>query len=187
MVLERRPFYFLRHGQTDWNVEQRCVGQADVPLNETGIAQAKAAASKVRALQPSAVFHSPLDRARQTAFLISADRSWPMFSEGDLREVCLGVKEGRLENAPYDDFVSAWQNGLQIEGAETFASFRRRVVAAVNNCLSKAAVTPPLIVAHSGVFMALASACGLCGEEIDHCRPYRFSTTNTVWSLQLIG
>jgi probable phosphoglycerate mutase len=187
MVLERRPFYFLRHGQTDWNVEQRCVGQADVPLNETGVAQAKAAAFKVRALQLSGVFHSPLDRARQTAALIAADLSCPLFSEGDLREVCLGVKEGRLENDPSDNFVSAWQNGLQIEGAETFASFRLRVATAVNNCLSKAAVAPPLVVAHSGVFMALASACGLCGEEIDHCRPYHFSTTATGWSLQLVG
>lgn len=187
MDLNRKPFYFLRHGQTDWNLARRCVGQTDVPLNRTGIAQAKNAASGVSTLQPGTVFYSPLDRARQTAVLITVGLSCPLVCETDLREACLGVKEGQLENDPSDDFVSAWRSGQQIEGAEAFASFCHRVVSAANHCLSTADAAPPLIVAHSGVFMALASECGLIGEDVDHCCPYRFEPTDTGWFLQRLA
>lgn len=184
MALCRRPFYFLRHGQTDWNVEQRCVGQTDVLLNEFGIAQAEAAAATVRTLRPGEVFYSPLGRARQTAFIVSAGSPWPLSAKIDLQEVCLGSKEGSIENDPFDGFILAWKGGLFIEGAETFTSFRDRVAAAVNDCLLKTAINPPLIVAHSGVFMALASACNLDCEKVDHCRPYRFSPTEWGWSIR---
>ena len=49
-MLLHRPFYFLRHGETEWNVDGRAQGQADIPLNETGVAQAKRAAEVVAGL-----------------------------------------------------------------------------------------------------------------------------------------
>ena len=56
-----------RHGVTDWNEQGIFQGRADIPLNERGQAQAVAAAPEVAALHPSAVYASPLIRARQTA------------------------------------------------------------------------------------------------------------------------
>ena len=47
-----------RHGQTDYNAEGRLQGQVDIPLNETGRAQARAAAEAWAALEPAAIVSS---------------------------------------------------------------------------------------------------------------------------------
>ena len=44
-MLELRDFYFIHHGETDWNREHRGMGQKDIPLNERGLAQAHTAQS----------------------------------------------------------------------------------------------------------------------------------------------
>ena len=62
--------YVIRHGQTQWNAQNRVCGRADVPLDDTGVAQAKAAASQLRGLHLDRVIASPLTRARQTASLL---------------------------------------------------------------------------------------------------------------------
>ena len=62
----------VRHGQTEWNREERFRGQADVPLNETGLAQAEATGRRVAATwQPAAVYSSPLSRSVETAEAIA--------------------------------------------------------------------------------------------------------------------
>ena len=57
----------VRHGQTPWNAEGRFQGQADVALNEIGIAQAQAMAPRVAALAPDGLVASDLVRAQRTA------------------------------------------------------------------------------------------------------------------------
>ena len=59
MIL-RRPFYFMRHGEADWNVERMCIGQLDRPLTARGRTQAEDARRHCAELEISAVFHSPL-------------------------------------------------------------------------------------------------------------------------------
>jgi probable phosphoglycerate mutase len=66
--------YFIRHGETDWNALQRYQGQADVPMNETGRAQARRNGEVLRALLPSIAqcryVASPLLRARETMEIV---------------------------------------------------------------------------------------------------------------------
>jgi ferrochelatase len=60
--------FVVRHGQTEWNRDERFRGRADVPLNDTGIAQARATAARLAREQGvAAVYSSPLSRAYQTA------------------------------------------------------------------------------------------------------------------------
>ncbi|NDE53733.1 MAG: histidine phosphatase family protein, partial [Actinobacteria bacterium] len=60
-----------RHGQTDWNIENRFQGHSDIPLNDVGIRQAERAAPLLMALQPSRIVSSDLMRAQQTAAALS--------------------------------------------------------------------------------------------------------------------
>ena len=63
--------YLVRHGETDWNREQRLQGRIDTPLNRIGLAQAGQVADRFRALTGATVVTSPLARARDTARTIA--------------------------------------------------------------------------------------------------------------------
>jgi broad specificity phosphatase PhoE len=70
-VTPSRPkIYFIRHGETDWNLEGRLQGQKDIPLNDVGRVQAEEAARKLEALVPHfedlAYVASPMTRTRET-------------------------------------------------------------------------------------------------------------------------
>ncbi len=67
MTLTRQRFWFLRHGETDWNAQGLSQGNIDIPLNATGIAQAHAAAPLLRERGIASIVASPLSRAHDTA------------------------------------------------------------------------------------------------------------------------
>ncbi len=68
--------YFIRHGETDWNAQARYQGQADIPMNETGRAQARRNGEALRPLLPDLAkadfVASPLARARETMRIVRA-------------------------------------------------------------------------------------------------------------------
>ena len=94
--------YFVRHGETDWNREFRFQGQRDVPLNETGRAQASANGEMLAGIvgDPAAYrfIASPLTRTRQTMELVRAAMGLPAAgykTDSRLVEVNYGEWEGR--------------------------------------------------------------------------------------------
>ena len=70
MTPSRPKIYFIRHGETDWNLEGRLQGQKDIPLNDVGRVQAEEAGRKLQALVPHyedlAYLASPMARTRET-------------------------------------------------------------------------------------------------------------------------
>jgi broad specificity phosphatase PhoE len=83
-----------RHGQTTWNAERRFQGQTDIPLDETGEAQAEYAARRLTTLRPDAIFASDLSRALQTAAPLSALTRLNVIPDKNLRERSGGDWEG---------------------------------------------------------------------------------------------
>jgi glucosyl-3-phosphoglycerate phosphatase len=83
-----------RHGQTSWNAEHRFQGQTDIPLDETGEAQAEYAAKRLVTLKPSAIFASDLSRAMQTAAALGILTGLQVTADKDLRERAGGDWEG---------------------------------------------------------------------------------------------
>ena len=90
-----RSFHCLRHGVTDWNRQGRFQGRTDIPLNDEGIAQAHAAARRLRNLRLDQVVASPLVRAAATAKIVAASSATPLAIDDGLIECDFGSLEGR--------------------------------------------------------------------------------------------
>jgi probable phosphoglycerate mutase len=156
-MLETRAFWYLRHGETDWNVRNLAQGTTDVPLNAVGQGQAKAAAQLLRNRGIRTIVASPLSRARDTALAVGEAIGLPVQTDPELMEVQFGVREGEVMLAKwFDEWVAERSTP---EGAESFAQLRTRAVRAINRALALA--PPVLVVAHGAVFRALRSAMGL--------------------------
>ncbi len=90
-----RPFYLIRHGETDWNIKyRRLQGHTDIPLNEIGKSQALEIAPIVAKLNVTRLISSDLSRAFETAQLINQN-GLPLLIDRNLREVKLGEAEGK--------------------------------------------------------------------------------------------
>lgn len=83
-----------RHGQTIWNAERRFQGQTDIPLDETGQAQAERAARLLAALRPDLIVSSDLSRAASTAAALARLTGLEVTLDKDLRERHGGGWEG---------------------------------------------------------------------------------------------
>jgi len=86
--------FLIRHGETDWNKEERIQGNIDTPLNERGIAQAKLLAERLVLENLEMIYASPLARARTTAEHIAQKASIPLQLDERLKEKALGELEG---------------------------------------------------------------------------------------------
>lgn len=88
-------FYVVRHGETSWNAQRRIQGHSDIPLNDTGILQASAAADALRHVSFDLAFSSDLLRAHRTAEIIIAERNVAVKTTQILRERFYGRLEGK--------------------------------------------------------------------------------------------
>jgi probable phosphoglycerate mutase len=154
--LSPRAFWFLRHGETDWNARGLSQGSVDIPLNAVGREQAARAAATLRGRGIGAIFCSPLSRAQDTAAAVGAELGLPVTVEPELRETAFGVQEGQPMSTWFDDWV---ENGFVPEGAESFASLTDRAVAATNRLTARPELV--LLVGHGAFFRALRGAMGL--------------------------
>ncbi len=154
-MLARTPFWFLRHGETDWNAQGISQGRTDIPLNAVGLAQARRAAATLKPAGIATIVASPLIRAHRTAEVVAAALGLPVALDEDLQEVNFGVQEAQ----PMGDWYDGWVAGTATpKGAESFAALLARGVGAVNRALAQPA--PVLVVAHGALFRALRIALG---------------------------
>jgi broad specificity phosphatase PhoE len=83
-----------RHGQTEWNVDNRFQGQADIPLDALGREQARLTAPVLAALGPTALYASDLTRTYETAQALAAVTGLEILTDKRLREIHVGSWEG---------------------------------------------------------------------------------------------
>ena len=156
MGLAATPFWFLRHGETDWNARGLSQGNVDVPLNDVGVAQAQTAAQLLRHRGITTIVASRLSRARVTAEIAGAALGLEVALDDRLREVSFGAQEGQPMTEWFADWVAG---GFNPDGAETFAALRVRAVLGLNAALANP--SPVLVVAHGALFRAVRAEMGL--------------------------
>ena len=114
--------YFIRHGETDWNAQRRYQGQADIPLNDTGRAQARRNGEALRAFLPrigqADFIASPLQRTLETMRIVRGALGLAMDDftiDPRLIELNYGHWEGQLaSDLPHTD-----PDGLSARAADS--------------------------------------------------------------------
>ena len=147
--------YVVRHGQTNWNVEKKMQGSADIPLNERGIEQAYETKELLKEKDFNLIVCSPLIRAKQTADIINEDRNVPIIYVESLRERNYGEFEGVNKQTFDCNGFWAYTKNLKYEKAENIQDFFKRIKSVVNELKENYDNENILIVCHAGVMKAL--------------------------------
>ncbi|NBX86843.1 MAG: histidine phosphatase family protein [Proteobacteria bacterium] len=189
MLLPQRTFYFVRHGQTDWNLEGRMQGHTDIPLNANGLEQAVLAAERLHEVRIDVVVSSPLVRALKTAAVIAETHQWPLRVDTALMERTFGSYEGKLTRE------MRALHGLREEesistilppDAEQWPATKARAAAAVDFWLRALPDQSILFVGHGAFFRALYEVLGGPRMEAANAVPYRFVPVDAGWKLEVV-
>jgi broad specificity phosphatase PhoE len=190
-----RGFYYLRHGETDYNVQKILQGHSDIPLNAKGREQAHLAAQILARHPIDRIITSPLVRAAETAEIINGVLQKPIIHDDRLKERSFGLLEGM--NAAQ---VTQWEQDNQYletpieletgfrpppEG-EAYAVFEKRVTDVVTDYLNRYPDEELLFVAHGRVFATVHYT--LFSRDIfsQNAHPYYFNQTEGQWRLDCL-
>jgi probable phosphoglycerate mutase len=174
IALFTRRFYFLRHGETESNAASLVAGSLDTHLTALGRSQARDAALLLADEPITAVYSSPLRRARDTATPIAETLKLPVVVIRELAERNWGALEGQPRGSRV--------RGVMPDGAEDTTAFTERILSGFAQVDSAV----PLIVGHSGVFRVLCHVLDIVQTEapVTNALPLRFSPLAQGWKLE---
>jgi len=142
--------YVARHGQTQWNLEDKVCGRTDLPLTELGLSQAELLAERTKELKIDLIISSPMLRARQTAVPTAALHKLPVLVDDRLIEQNYGIYEGVSR---FDEgFLSNKRHfAYRYPGGESMMDVAHRVYGLLEEIKEKYAGKNILLVCHGGV------------------------------------
>ena len=170
--------YLVRHGQTQWNLEQRFQGLIDVPLDQDGKNQAHQLACELKDISFDKIYASPLLRAKETATILNQYLNKEIHFEPNLREGAFGKAEGmtRAEYLQYYSVQHAQVHAMPfleriqstvVPGSESIAEIADRVISFLNTLVQQHVGETLLVVSHGFVIRSvLASLCEMDDREI---------------------
>ena len=148
--------YFVRHGETVWNKENKICGATDSPLTEQGHKQAIATGEKIRemGIKADMILYSPLSRARDTAIHISEICGIPLREERRLFEQNFGKYESTPRNG--EEFREAKKQFLnRYEGGESMFQLAQRIYNLLDELKEDGG--DYILVAHNGIARVVQS------------------------------
>ena len=155
---------FLRHGQAKNNIDRILAGRTPgVPLTDTGIKQAEQTAKLLEDMNISAIYSSPIQRAKHPAEIVGEHNSVDVIIDDRLIELDMG----KFTGVPYDEiftshgnvFMKFYNGELEIahNGVETFADVKKRVLGIVDHVIEKHPDQNVVLVTHMDPIKAMLS------------------------------
>lgn len=159
----------VRHGETDWNFENRIQGHKRVGLSKRGVLQSEEVAELLKSTKIDEIYSSDLKRSVQTAEIINQRFGLPIIQLPGLREMDYGDWEGKLWSDVYDanpNLNNSWESlGAKFfaPGGETALGFRSRVIDTFKNIVLNSIAENILIVTHAQVIKMIMT----CFREVN--------------------
>jgi broad specificity phosphatase PhoE len=180
-----------RHGETDWNRENRFQGHADPPLNALGRGQSAELAETLAGEALARVYTSPLRRASETAEIVARRLGLEVEPLEPLREIDVGAWSGLTRDdvaARFPESYARWldQGPLGYEDGETYEQLEARVVPAIRGLAARHPTETILVITHGGPTRVMqAHAAGIDYAEarrretvLANCAVCRFAVEN---------
>lgn len=162
MISQKSIFYFVHHGQTDWNLEGKIQGHTDIPLNEIGRAQVHELKKELEKIEFTHCYSSDLRRASETVHIIMKGLQVEIHLDQRLRERYFGEMEGKFNSV----YINAIPHDLKKVESDKVLSER------IFQFLNEATLACPngniLVVTHVGVMRdVLSKLLGLTCRDIE--------------------
>lgn len=158
--------YVVRHGETIWNVENRVQGVSDIPLTDKGRLDATLQKDFVKTLDIDVVISSPLDRAIETARILT-DGKYPINTDDRIKERDWGMNEGADIDSV--DRIDCWDVILntRVQNIESIQDFMYRVSSFLEDIKVRYKDKKVLLVTHSAVIRVIHYLLGTIPEDGD--------------------
>lgn len=157
--------YVTRHGETEWNRQNRLQGHQNSPLTEAGISQAKLLGEYLQDVPFVKMISSPSKRALQTTDYLKFGRDLAVETDNRLNEICLGEWEGQtideLKEKDPIQFGYYWNEPMMFKNpsGEDFYQVYDRVQAFLEDVAREVSTGNVLIVSHGVVVKMLLLIC----------------------------
>lgn len=191
-MLKTTRLLLIRHGETDDNHSRVFQGQGGRGLNARGRDQARRLAERFEriGLRASALYCSDLERARETADLLSAALKLSPVADPALREVHVGAWQGLGYEeiaTRYPDEWAAWRKGLDFKrgGGETYGELGDRVAAAIDSIVAAHPGETVAIVSHGAAIKVFVGR--VLGLDTAALRRYRVASNTGVTLVERDG
>ncbi|WMY97408.1 MAG: histidine phosphatase family protein [Arsenophonus sp.] len=196
--------YLIRHGETKSNVERRIQGQSDSLLTINGIKQSQLTAKKIKMIGINYILSSDLGRTKKTAKIIKKNCSCKIIFEKYLRELNMGILEGRMINS-LNNIEKSWRNNLingipnyRIPQGESIEEITKRMFFILEKCYSFPKGSKLLLITHGIALNALFNYLlgrkykKINGFQLENCSISKLDCikkyySKHFWSIKFIG
>lgn len=173
--------YLTRHGETEWNIQNRLQGWMDSPLTSKGINDAMALSQKISAIRFQSIYTSPSMRASNTAKILSGDKEFPIIQDENLREINFGEWEGKTKSEIKErfenEFSSLWESPNSYDhkphNGESLSNVRKRVEEVLKNIIETNKDGNVLIVTHAVIVATMIAY-------------FKNSSTENLWDIPFV-